>query len=130
MIRVVCALLVSEGRVLLAQRPEGKHLSLKWEFPGGKVEPGESPEQALRREIDEELGTQVEIAAALPISYHTYERGEVEMIPFVCNIASGSQAPQPNEHAALVWALPEEIASYDLAPADWPILEHYLAYAR
>ena len=121
-IPVVCALIVRESRVLLAQRPPGKHLALKWEFPGGKVEPGEEAELALVREIREELDCEVEVVAALPRSLHDYERGRVEMIPFICRLAKGSAEPRACEHAALAWVTDDELGAYDLAPADWPVL--------
>ena len=121
-IPVVCAILRRDDLILLAQRPEGKHLALKWEFPGGKVEPGEAPEHAMVRELREELGCDVEIVSALPRSSHAYERGVVEMIPFVCRLAHGSSEPHPHEHAALVWVTMEALETYDLAPADWPVV--------
>jgi len=129
-ILVVCAILIDQGRVLLAQRPEGKHLALKWEFPGGKVEPDESPEQALIRELQEELGCTVEITAALPHSLHTYDRGTIEMIPFICSLDPRSPAPQAHEHASLTWVAPNDIADFDLAPADWPVLNNFKDYLR
>ncbi len=122
-IPVVCAILRRDDLILLAQRPAGKHLALKWEFPGGKVEDGEVPEQAMTRELREELGCEVEIAAALERSFHTYDRGTVEMIPFVCQLAEGSPEPHPHEHAAIIWTDLKSLGSYDLAPADWPVVE-------
>lgn len=121
-IPVVCAVLRRGDFILLAQRPAGKHLALKWEFPGGKVEPREAPEHAMIRELREELGCEVEIVSALPRSTHAYERGVVEMIPFVCRLAPGSEEPHPHEHAALAWVTMEELETYDLAPADWPVV--------
>lgn len=122
-IPVVCAILVREDRLLLAQRPEGKHLALKWEFPGGKVETGEEPAAALIRELQEELGCTVGIVAALARSEHTYDRGTIEMIPFVCELLANSAEPAAHEHAAIVWVTLDQIAGYDLAPADWPVVE-------
>jgi 8-oxo-dGTP diphosphatase len=122
-IPVVCALIVREGQVMLAQRPEGKHLALKWEFPGGKVEPGEEPEHAMVRELREELGCTVRVVAGLEHSSHAYERGTVLMMPFVCEVVDGE--PQPLEHAALQWVAPEALAGHDLAPADYPVVEAF-----
>ena len=122
-IPVVCAILRRDDLILLAQRPEGKHLALKWEFPGGKVEPSEAPEHAMIRELREELGCEVEIVAALPRSSHAYERGMVEMIPFVCRLVPGSPEPHPHEHAAIVWVTMAALETYDLAPADWPVVD-------
>ena len=129
-IPVVCAILRRDDLILLAQRPEGKHLALKWEFPGGKVEPGEDPQAAMIRELKEELGCEVEIMAGLPRSSHAYERGVVEMIPFVCRLASDSAEPHPHEHAALAWVALEALATYDLAPADWPVVDALRVWLR
>lgn len=113
---------------MLAQRPEGKHLELKWEFPGGKVEPGEAPEAALVRELREELGCEVQVLGLLARSEHAYERITVEMIPFVCEVVLGSPAPQPLEHQALAWVVPSDLWVYDLAPADYPVVEAFMAW--
>lgn len=122
---VVCALLQDEaGRLLLAQRPAHKHLGLKWEFPGGKVEPGEAPESALHREIQEELGCTLADLRPLPRFTHDYGTVVIEMIPFLCRLAPGSTAPTPHEHVALAWTAPADLARYDLAPADLPLLAH------
>ena len=109
------------GRVLLARRPAHKHLALKWEFPGGKIEPGETAEVALLREIREELGCLVAIVRPLPRFTHAYERTTIGMIPFVCRLAAGSPEPQPTEHTAVVWVSPRQLRQYDLAAADRPV---------
>jgi 8-oxo-dGTP diphosphatase len=123
---VVCALIERAGRVLLARRPAHKHLALKWEFPGGKVDAGETAETALIREIKEELGCKLSIVRALPRFRHSYERATIEMIPFVCRLADGSPEPQPAEHVALAWVLPVQLRDYDLAAADGPVVDAYL----
>ena len=89
-IPVVCAVIEHGGRLLLAQRPVDKHLPLKWEFAGGKVEPGEEPAAAILREIREELGCTVVITRALPRFLYDYTRVVIEMIPFVCVLAQDS----------------------------------------
>ena len=119
---VVCALIIRDDRVLIAQRPAGKHLALKWEFPGGKVEPGEEPAAALVREIREELGCDIEIVEELPSARHRYERGEIELIPFVCKLAGQSSEPHPHEHVAVEWVRAAELSGYDLAEADLPVV--------
>jgi 8-oxo-dGTP diphosphatase len=119
---VVCALIIRDDRVLIAQRPAGKHLALKWEFPGGKVERGEEAAAALVREIREELGCEIEIVKALQTSRHRYERGEIELIPFICKLTSASSEPHPHEHVAVEWVRAEELSGYDLAEADLPVV--------
>jgi|UniRef100_UPI00404A9DA5 mutator protein MutT len=123
-IPVVCALIERDGRVLVAQRPAHKHLPFKWEFPGGKVEPGESAETAIVREIREELGCDFHITRALPRFTHAYAE-TIEMIPFVGRLKPDSPAPQAHEHLALQWLPAEEIAGLDLAAADHPVLAIY-----
>lgn len=123
---MVCAV-IEDGlsRVLVAQRPAHKHLGLKWEFAGGKVEPGETTEAAIVREIREELGCAIAIRRALPRFTHDYGTLVIEMIPFVCSLVPGSPAPHPHEHAAVRWVTLTELKSLDLAPADWPVVESY-----
>ena len=111
--------------MLLAQRPTHKHLGGKWEFPGGKVENDESPSAAIAREVREELGCEFLPRFELPRSVHHYEKITIEMIPFVGHLAESSPLPLCHEHAALSWAEPCELLSYDLAPADIPIIPVY-----
>ncbi len=119
---VVCAIIRRNGLIMLAQRPLDKKLGGLWEFPGGKVEPGEQPEAALHRELQEELGCAVRIIQPLPSFVHAYDWGSIELIPFVCELAPASAAPHPHEHIALVWVEPALLCDYDLAPADVPLL--------
>ncbi len=124
-IPVVCALIEREGLLLVAQRPAHKHLALKWEFPGGKVEAGEQPEAALVREAHEELGCEIVVLRPLPRHRHHYGDKIIEMIPFVCRLLPESPEPRPHEHVALDWLKPSAIAALDLAAADHPILASY-----
>ena len=110
------------GRVLVAQRPARKHLALKWEFPGGKVEPNEAPEAALARELHEELGIAVENLRPLPRFEHDYGDVVIAMIPFACQLTAASAAPHPHEHVALRWVSRAELATLDLAAADLPVV--------
>ncbi len=119
---VVCAIIVRDGRILLAQRPPDKKLGGLWEFPGGKVEASESAEAALHRELQEELGCTVRITQTLAPLVHAYDWGSIELMPFVCELADGSTEPHPHEHTALVWVERAELQRYDLAPADVPLV--------
>jgi mutator protein MutT len=124
---VVCAVIERDCRVLLAQRPTNKHLPLKWEFAGGKVEPGEAAAAAIVREIREELGCDIVIVRPLDRFIYDYSRVVIEMIPFVCVLAPDSPPPHAHEHLSLAWVKPEELTTYDLAPADLPVIESYRA---
>ena len=125
MIEVTCALIVDQqGRVLAAQRGILKELAGKWEFPGGKIEPGETTEQCLLREIREELDVQVRVHKALPVVVHHYARGTIKLLPFICSLEEGTITLR--EHTAARWLLPEELPALDWAPADLPVLESYL----
>jgi len=123
---VACAVIEDgHGQVLVAQRPAHKHLGGKWEFAGGKIEPGESPQTALLREIREELGCDIVITRTLPRFTHDYGSLVIEMIPFVCSLASGSATPHAREHIALQWVKPADLMKLDLASADWPVVHSY-----
>jgi 8-oxo-dGTP diphosphatase len=124
-IPVVCGVIVRDGQVLLARRPPGKHLSLQWEFAGGKVERGEDPVAAIVREIQEELGCTVEITRVLPPFLHDYGTAVIRMIPFVCQLADGSPEPVAIEHVELAWVRPADFEQYDLAAADWPVVHAF-----
>jgi 8-oxo-dGTP diphosphatase len=124
-IPVVCAIIERDGRVLLAQRPPHKLLPLKWEFAGGKVEPGEEPAVAIVREIREELGCEIEVTRAIPAFIHDYGTVVIEMIPFVCRLRNGTCEPHPHEHVAIGWVEPDKLLSYDLAAADLPVIAAY-----
>lgn len=125
-IAVVCAVIEQEGCLLLAQRPANKHLPLKWEFAGGKVEPAEDPAAAIVREIREELGCAIVITRPLPRFLHDYKTVVIEMIPFACRLAPASPPPHANEHVALAWVKPADLHRYDLAAADLPVVAAYL----
>ena len=117
-----CALVDVDGRVLLAQRPEGKALAGMWEFPGGKVEPGERPEEALIRELREELGIDVAKACLAPLTFasHDYESFHLLMPLFVCRRWHGS--PEPREGQLLAWVRPVRMGDYEMPPADVPLV--------
>jgi len=117
-----CALVDTDGRVLLAQRPEGKQLAGLWEFPGGKVEPGETPEQCIIRELHEEIGIETEIPCLAPLTFasHSYNDFHLLMPLFVCRRFRG--IAQPREGQALKWVRPREMRDYPMPPADAPLI--------
>lgn len=126
---VAVALLDGEGRVLLAQRPPGKKLAGLWEFPGGKVDPGEGPESALVRELQEELGITVAPAALRPLTFasHAYPSFHLLMPTYECRQWEGE--PSGEEGQALAWVTAEELegGTFDMPPADLPMLPPVLA---
>ena len=123
-----CALIDVDGRVLLAKRPEGKSLAGLWEFPGGKVEPGETKQQALVRECREELAVTLAVGDVYMDVTHAYPDLTVHLTLFEAVIAAGT--PQLLEHTAVRWITPGEIADYAFCPADACILERLRAEAR
>ncbi|ESW63198.1 8-oxo-dGTP diphosphatase MutT [Mesorhizobium sp. M0761] len=118
-----CALVDTDGRVLLAQRPEGKQLAGLWEFPGGKVEPGETPEQCLIRELQEEIGIETDIPCLAPLTFasHSYDDFHLLMPLFVCRRFRG--IAQPREGQALKWVRPKQMRDYPMPPADAPLIQ-------
>ncbi|MCZ8547476.1 (deoxy)nucleoside triphosphate pyrophosphohydrolase [Mesorhizobium qingshengii] len=117
-----CALVDADGRVLLAQRPEGKQLAGLWEFPGGKVEPGETPEQCIIRELHEEIGIETDIPCLAPLTFasHSYDDFHLLMPLFVCRRFRG--IAQPREGQALKWVRPKQMRDYPMPPADAPLI--------
>jgi 8-oxo-dGTP diphosphatase len=112
--------------VLLSQRPEGKTLAGLWEFPGGKVDPGETPEQALVRELKEELGIETKVACLAPLTFasHSYEKFHLLMPLYVCRRFHG--APAPREGQKLKWVRPRDMRAYPMPPADEPLIAHLI----
>jgi 8-oxo-dGTP diphosphatase len=119
---VAVALVDTDGRVLLAQRPPGKSLAGLWEFPGGKVDPGETPEAALIRELREELGVDTQESCLAPFTFasHRYERFHLLMPLYLCRRWQGT--PQPREGQVLAWVAPARLRDYPMPPADKPLV--------
>lgn len=119
---VAVALVDPDGRVLLAQRPEGKQLAGLWEFPGGKVDDGERPEIALIRELREELGIDTEESCLAPLTFasHAYEEFHLLMPLYVCRKWEGTA--QGQEGQALKWVRPRDLHGYPMPPADLPLI--------
>ncbi|GLK54673.1 8-oxo-dGTP diphosphatase [Methylopila capsulata] len=124
---VACALVDADGRVLLAQRPEGKTLAGLWEFPGGKVEAGERPEETLIRELAEELGVAVEEPCLAPLTFasHAYETFHLLMPLYVCRRWTGIVTGR--EGQATRWVRPQALRDYPMPPADEPLIAHLVA---
>lgn len=116
------ALIDTDGRVLLAQRPEGKSLAGLWEFPGGKVEPGETPEAALIRELKEELGIDTWHSCLAPLAFasHSYDDFHLLMPLFACRRWEGITTPQ--EGQKLAWVRPSALRDFPMPPADEPLI--------
>lgn len=119
---VAVALIDPDGRILLAQRPEGKSLAGLWEFPGGKVETGETPEAALIRELSEELGIETKSSCLAPLTFasHSYEDFHLLMPLFACRRWQG--IPSPKEGQNLAWVRAGDLRNYPMPPADIPLI--------
>ncbi|MBX6425796.1 MAG: 8-oxo-dGTP diphosphatase MutT [Variibacter sp.] len=122
-----CALVDVDGRVLISQRPANKAMAGLWEFPGGKVEKGERPEDALIRELKEELGITVREACLAPLAFasHSYPDFHLLMPLYVCRRWEG--IPTPREGQRLAWVRPNRLRDYAMPPADEPLVAHLMA---
>ncbi len=124
-----CALLDSDNRILLAQRPEGKAMAGLWEFPGGKVEPGETPEISLIRELHEELGVVATVPCLAPLTFasHSYENFHLLMPLYICRRYEAPPAlgsGNGRENQALKWVRARDLKNYDMPEADIPLIPH------
>jgi 8-oxo-dGTP diphosphatase len=118
---VACVLLGADGSVLLARRPEGRELAGLWEFPGGKIEPGERPEEALARELEEELGVRAKRGDLVPLTFvsHSYREFHLLMPLYVCEVWEGDVAAKEGQE--LAWVRPARLGDYAMPPADEPL---------
>lgn len=124
---VVAGLVVDRGgTVLLTQRREDQTWPLYWELPGGKIEPGEAPEAALRRELREELGVTVDVGRIREVVHHTYPEYDVLLLVYPCTLHPGS-VPRPIEVRDLAWAAPARLPEYRVLPADAPLVARWAA---
>ncbi|BCA79160.1 (deoxy)nucleoside triphosphate pyrophosphohydrolase [Desulfuromonas sp. AOP6] len=118
---VTAGIVTHKGRILITRRPGGSKHAGMWEFPGGKLDPGESPQQGLRRELMEELSLEVETGDIYEVVYHLYDWGPVLILAYLCRPLSPTvQNIQVSEHR---WVLPEELNDFNILPADRPIIE-------
>lgn len=128
MVLVTAAIIFKEERVLIARRSSGSKLPLVWEFPGGKVEDGETPQECLQRELLEELGIKVTIGEFLGKSSYLYPHGQIELLAYYVTWDDGNI--KLTSHDCIKWVSVDEIRNYDMAPADVPIVEILLANAK
>ena len=124
LIKVTCAIILDKGKVLAALRSRQMCQSWKWEFPGGKIDEGETAEECVRREIDEELSVQISIHHKLTPVVHSYPDKTIELIPFVCSITDGEL--NAVEHEKVSWFSPDELSSLNWADADLPVMQEFL----
>ena len=119
--KVTAGIIEENGKVLIARRKPGRHMGGKWEFPGGKIEPGESPEQSLARELDEELSLRAHIGEFLCRTFFEADGVNLELLVYRVDSVEGK--PVLHEHDEILWVRPEQLASFDLADSDRMVVE-------
>jgi 8-oxo-dGTP diphosphatase len=122
---VVAGLIVRDGIVLITQRRADQALRLQWEFPGGKVEPGEAPVAALARELQEEIGVTVEVGRIWDVLFHAYPTFDLVMLVYACRLVEGE--PRAVEVADVAWVAPPDLPRWDILPADRPLVDRLVA---
>ena len=120
-IKVTAAILENEGKIIIAQRKSSDHLSGKWEFPGGKIEHGETPEKCLARELKEEFDINVTVGAFLGSNVHHYDHISIELMAYRASWIAG--AISMNDHKAYSWVTVDQLADFEFAPADIPFVD-------
>ncbi|MDW7650207.1 MAG: 8-oxo-dGTP diphosphatase MutT [Bacillota bacterium] len=126
--QVTAAIWIRDGKVFIAKRPAGDKLQDKWEFPGGKLEVGETPEECLRREMFEEFGIDVDVGDFFERSIYTYETGCIELLAYFVRCCSGRVGV--HAHDEVFWAEPAELDMFDFAPADIPLVSALKKYLK
>ena len=130
LLAAAAALIDAQGRVLIARRPEGKALAGLWEFPGGKVEPGESPESALIRELKEELDVTVAEDALEPLAFASHAYPDFHLLMPLYVVRRWQGTPAAREHEALEWVVPAALTSFPMPPADAPLVARLVEVAH
>jgi 8-oxo-dGTP diphosphatase len=121
---VAAALIDRQNRILIQKRPIGKAMAGLWEFPGGKIESGETPEQALVRELHEELTIRVDVTALLPASFASHDQGDIQLLLLLYLCRQWSGQPQLMDADAMEWVGVDELAAFAMPPADQPLVEY------
>ena len=121
MLLVTAAIIIKDNKILITQRAPGQNLAGKWEFPGGKIELGETPQQCLQREIREELDVDIEVSDFFAESIYSYQSGTIKLMAFWCRWLSGDF--NLHVHSKLAWVNRHELDFYEFAPADIPLVE-------
>ena len=122
---VVAGIITRDAQILISQRRADQALPLQWEFPGGKVEPGEAPVAALVRELAEEIGVEVEVGRIWDVLFHAYPAFDLVMLVYPCRIVGGE--PRAVEVADVAWAFPPDLPRWDILPADQPLVQRLVS---
>jgi len=123
-LHVTAAIIEYDHQILITQRKEGTHMALRWEFPGGKIEPGESPEECLKREIKEELDLDILIKQKLLVVEHQYEEMKVILHCYMCSVVGG--VPKKKGCKDFRWVSPSELTIFSFAEADYPVVNYLI----